>query len=404
MNILFASDVTIARVGSGAERVVFEQATRLAAAGNVVHMLTRLAPDIHRQEREEINGVTEWRYQADPDHPVRFVFETMKNGGRLFRHLQRETGFDHIFFHQPCSACAVLLSGRCGRIKKIYTCHSLWHEEYLSRVPKTDGPAENKYFRVLALARKWVEKRALNGADRIMTLSQYTKEKLQKSQGIKGEKISVVPGGVDLERFRPSDDKVSIRRRLGFPVEAFILFTLRNLEPRMGLAELLDAMKKIVLRSPDIHLVVGGDGPLKSSLVEQAEAAGLNGHVSFTGFIDEAVLPEYYRMADLFILPTLELEGFGLVTLEAMASGTPVLGTPVGGTPEILEEFDAGFLFDDVSGEAMARLIGETCRRLTSDPGAFESLRRKTRAFVEAHYSWDRNINTMMSLSSVSGG
>lgn len=404
MNILFAADVSIARVGSGAERVLFEQATRLAAAGNAVHLLTRLDPHIHRQKKERINDVTEWRYPADPEHPIRFVSGSLKNGGRLFQSLQRDIAFDYLFFHQPLSACVVLFSGKCGHIKKIYTCHSLWHEEYLSRESMTSGLFRKKICRMQALARKWMEKRALNGSDRIIALSRYTMEKLRNSQGITDKKISVIPGGVDLKRFKPADDKTIIRRRMGLPPEAVILFTLRNLEPRMGLSGLLQAMEKIVPQTPNVHLVIGGDGPVKQSLIDQVKRAGLTSQVSFTGFIDEAVLPDYYRMADLFILPTLELEGFGLVTLEAMASGTPVLGTPVGGTQEILKEFDEGFLFDDASGEAMARLILKTIGLLKKDSGVYEALRRKTRAFVEARYSWDRNINDMMAVAAAAGG
>lgn len=403
MNILFVADVSIARVGSGIERVLYEQATRLAAAGHAVHLLTRLDPEIHEQDKETLSGVTEWRYRANRKHPVRFVTDTLKNGGRLFQSLHRDVGFDCLFFHQPLSACAVLFSGTDAHIKKIYTCHSLWPEEYLSRTPLPAGIFKKQFFRIQALARKWMEKRALNGSDRIIALSAYTMEKLRTSHGVPEEKISVIPGGVDLERFRPADDKAVIRRRLDLPAGGVILFTLRNLEPRMGLAALLRAMEKVLQQLPDVHLVIGGDGPLKSSLIEQAERDGLSLRVSFTGFIDEAVLPDYYRMADLFILPTTELEGFGLVTLEAMASGTPVLGTPVGGTQEILEAFDRGFLFDDTSAEAMTRLIREKIGCLIKDPVAFEALRLKTRAFVERRSSWDSNINSMMVVAAATG-
>jgi glycosyltransferase involved in cell wall biosynthesis len=297
---------------------------------------------------------------------------------------------------------AVLFSGRSA-VRKIYVCHSLWHEEYLSRHSGPSGVFSHMALKVMARARKRMEKYALDNAGRIVALSGYTRGKLRDRHGIPYEKISVVPGGVDLDRFRPADDRAALRRKLGLPEKRIVLFTLRNLEPRMGLSELLDAMKIVLRETKNVHLVIGGEGPLKQALARQAETAGLASYVTFTGFIKESDLPDYYRMADLFILPTRDLEGFGLVTLEAMASGTPVLGTPVGGTREILESFDRDLLFDDISEEAMARLIIEKTGCVLKTPGAFEVMRLKARAFVERSYSWDRNIDAMLSLASGGG-
>ncbi len=404
MKILFAADVSIARVGSGAERVLYEQTTRLAASGHEVHLITRWLPDIHKKEAAEISGVTEWRYPADNRYPVRFVADTFKNAGRLFQQLNQDLRFDRLFFHQPLTACAVLSSAKKNTAKKLYTCHSLWHEEYLSRTVMASGLSSRLAVKVQSLIRKRMEKSALKDSDRIIVLSDYTKEKLQLSHRIPGELISIVPGGVDLMRFSPCNDRAAVRQRMGFPADKIILFTLRNLEPRMGLSALLEAMQEVVSKLPEVYLVIGGDGPMRESLIGQVDRAGLNPHVFFTGFIDEATLPDYYLMADLFILPTLELEGFGLVTLEAMASGTPVLGTPVGGTREILESFDSGFLFESTSAKAMARLIDAKCRRLMFDPGVVNGLRRKTRAFVESRYSWDRHIDALMEIAGNADG
>lgn len=402
MNLLFVADASISRVGSGTERVVFEQATRLAAAGHAVHLMTRLVPDIHDQESETIDGATEWRYRADAGHPWRFITDTIYRGGRLFRSLHRDVGFDCVFFHQPLSAMAVLFSGRRG-IRKIYTCHSLWHEEYLSRKSAQSAVSSRLVLEGMARARKTAEKIVLEAADQIVTLSDYTRAKLLASQKIRPGKIAVVPGGVDLDRFRPADDRPALRRKMGLPENRAVLFTLRNLEPRMGLSELLQAMKIVIGRTADVHLVIGGEGPLKPALLAQTERDGLTPHVTFTGFIEENDLPDYYRLADLFILPTRDLEGFGLVTLEAMASGTPVLGTPVGGTLEILEPFDRGLLFDGLSGDAMARLIVEKAGVVLKTPEAFEQLRLKARAFVASRYSWDGNIDALLALASGGG-
>ncbi|MBU0768139.1 MAG: glycosyltransferase family 4 protein [Proteobacteria bacterium] len=100
-------------------------------------------------------------------------------------------------------------------------------------------------------------------------------------------------------------------------------------------------------------------------------------------------------MADFFILPSRGLEGFGLVTLEAMASGVPVLGTPVGGTPEILGKFYSNFLFKDTSADSMADLIAEKYRIIKEHPEKWAKISKRSRKFVEKHYSWDRNIDAL---------
>jgi len=103
-------------------------------------------------------------------------------------------------------------------------------------------------------------------------------------------------------------------------------------------------------------------------------------------------------MADIFILPTIELEGFGLVTLEALASGLPVLGTPVGGTGEILGKMDDKYLFKDTKPESMAALIIETCQQFKTNPQLWEDVSSQCRAFVEANYSWEKNVKSLENL------
>ena len=119
---------------------------------------------------------------------------------------------------------------------------------------------------------------------------------------------------------------------MGLPEDKFILFTVRNLVPRMGLENLISAFEIVQSGRTDLLLIIGGEGPLEPALKEQTRQCGVEEFVRFVGYIPDEDLPSYYQMADLFILPTIELEGFGLVTVEALASGLPVLGTPVGGT------------------------------------------------------------------------
>jgi glycosyltransferase involved in cell wall biosynthesis len=232
----------------------------------------------------------------------------------------------------------------------------------------------------------------LNASDKVVVLSQFTKNRLLSSYGVSSEKIVLNPGGIDFKKFYPANNKIDIRNRLSIPSEKLVLLTVRNLVPRMGLENLLFAVRQAVERVPDIYLVLGGDGPLKNSLTSLSHELQLQDYVKFVGFIPETELPDYYRMADVFVLPTLELEGFGLVTLEALASGVPVLGTPVGGTVEILNKLDPKYLFRDTNPESMASLIVETCQQFKNNPGLWEEVSSQCRLFVQQNYSWDKNI------------
>jgi glycosyltransferase involved in cell wall biosynthesis len=124
----------------------------------------------------------------------------------------------------------------------------------------------------------------------------------------------------------------------------------------------------------------------------------LKDFVKLQGFIPSDELPHYNQAADFFILPTRYLEGFGLVTLEAMACGTPVLGTPVGGTKEILDKFNPAFLFKDTSPESISGLILEKYNYYKKEPEEYKEISRQCRVFAEKNYSWERNISEIEAL------
>lgn len=166
----------------------------------------------------------------------------------------------------------------------------------------------------------------------------------------------------------------------------------------MGLENLIIACSDLIKQRAAINLVIGGDGTLKDDLAALAKSMGVADHIQFPGFIPEALLPSYYQMADLFVLPTRILEGFGLVTLEAMASGLPVLGTPVGGTAEILGKFDSNFLFKGTDPQSMAELILETYQLIKHHPQRWKDISHRCRKFVENNYSWEKNTGAFEQL------
>ena len=246
--------------------------------------------------------------------------------------------------------------------------------------------------------RRMIERFCLKKALKIIVLSHYMKEKLRDVHGISANRIVVNRGGVDLNRFRPPINREALRDKLGFPKGKIHLLSVRNLEPRMGLDNLLQCVRILRKNAARIHLILGGDGIERQHLEKLVREYGLVDAVTMTGFIPSDLLIDYYGASDFFILPTRRLEGFGLVTPESMACGTPVLGTPVGGTKEILSDFNPEFLFRDTSPEAMAEGIQLAIAKYFTPPKKYEELRNRCREYASRKYSWQRHTDQLKSI------
>ena len=197
----------------------------------------------------------------------------------------------------------------------------------------------------------------------ITALSQYTIDCIGKIHGKKlADRVQLIPGWVDTSRFIPADDRQVLKAQLGWPLDIPVLFTLRRLEWRMGLDRLLNASHRLVRQGLKFHLMIGGSGSMRSRLEEQVKTLGLSNTVTFLGKVDDRDLPLAYAACDAFVLPTAQLECFGLIALEALSAGRPVLATPVGAIPEIIRNFDSSWLARSAEPEDIADLL---CKYLT---------------------------------------
>jgi glycosyltransferase involved in cell wall biosynthesis len=150
----------------------------------------------------------------------------------------------------------------------------------------------------------------------------------------------------------------------------------------MGIEQLLRAVQ--ILAPDDIYLAIVGGGLLTDELRRLSSELGVDGRVRFAGQVAEEELPDWYRAADLFVLPTVAYEGFGMVTVEALASGTPVVGTPAGATPELLEPLDPRLVARGSDPGSLAVAIRETLEFIDDD------FRSRCREYAVARFSWDK--------------
>jgi glycosyltransferase involved in cell wall biosynthesis/SAM-dependent methyltransferase len=392
LRILAVADVSPLAVVGGAERTLWEQSRRLARRGHDVRILCRAAgPEPPAQAVRD--GVRIVEFAPERRSPIDFLRSTVVGVRRAAARLLAEQDADLINVYQPLSGYGVLASPIGRRLPSLYSFLSPSPLEYRSRLRMTAHHRAGATGAAGVAALWMAEGACLRRATRIHVMSDFSRALLWRLYRIPADRTVKIPGGVDVERFQPAADRRQVRAGLGLPLDGPLLLTVRNLEARMGLDTLLHAMAGIARHAPEARLLIGGAGSHRAALERQVGELGLDKHITFLGFVPDADLPRYYQAADVFVLPTRELEGFGLVTAEALACGTPVLGTPVGATPELLEPLDATLVFRDATAEGMEADLTAFLDRLARDPADAVRLRERCRRCAESRFGWEHVVD-----------
>jgi glycosyltransferase involved in cell wall biosynthesis len=237
-----------------------------------------------------------------------------------------------------------VVAGRLRRLPLVVHFQGPWAEESVAS-------GETSGWRIPV--KRWVERSVYRRAVAVVVLSEAFKRLLVRDYGVPPWAIEVIPPGVDLARFAPGD-RADARAVLDLSPEAQIVIVVRRLVPRMGLDILIDAWARLQPTLPRAQLVVVGDGPERHQLQELARRSGIGASVRFLGRVDDATLARCYQAADLSVVPTAALEGFGLVVLESLACGTPVVVTDSGGLPEGVAGLDLSLIVPAGDADALA--------------------------------------------------
>ncbi|WP_392530486.1 glycosyltransferase family 4 protein [Nostoc sp. C117] len=236
------------------------------------------------------------------------------------------------------------------------------------------------------LIKHWlIEKNTYNRCDRFIVLSKAFGNILHEKYQIPWSKINVIPGGVDIHWFWPNLSRQQACTELGWPSNRRIIFTSRRLVHRTGVDKLLQALAIIKPRIPDVWLAIAGRGHIQAALQQQATELGLEDNVKFLGFLPDEQLPIAYQAAELTVMPSQSFEGFGLVILESLACGTPVLCTPVGGMPEILTDFSPDLITTSPEVSAIAEKLEQALLGDIPIPS-----REACRHYAVTHYDWNQ--------------
>ena len=355
-------------IEGGLARHVRKLCENLAAQGLDVHVLTR-GLDASLLEEEEMAGVRVHRV-CEPSRPReldRFVtWVEHMNADMLAAgvDLGDRYAFDVVHAHDWLVAGAGDHLARRFSCPLVATIHATEYGRHQGHV--TSHPQSHIHS---------VEHLMANRADRLITCSAYMREHVADIYGLEEARVSVVPNGIDPTELTPVADLDSLRASFAAPGERLVLLVGRLVYEK-GFQLALEALPGLIARLGDVRFLVAGSGTHEAELRAQATALGLDAHGTFLGWIGDDVLHSLYRIADLTVVPSI-YEPFGLVALEAMASGCPCLVSDTGGLREVVPRDDVGLRFRSRDADS----LGAMAERLLTD----EALRARLVAEASEH-------------------
>jgi glycosyltransferase involved in cell wall biosynthesis len=288
---------------------------------------------------------------------------------RSIASLAESRGFDVIAPHFALHVATAL--DRLRGVPMVVHFHGPWAAE-----SQLEGTG-----RVVSALKYRLERLVYRRADRVIVLSEAFRSILVHDYGVPEDRVRVVAGAVSEARFAVDHGRRAARAALGWPQDRPIVLSVRRLAARMGLERLIAAMTEIVRRVPEALLMLAGKGRMEADLRLRVEAAGLQSHVRFLGFVPEADLALAYAAADLHVVPSLALEGFGLSAAEALAAGTPCLVTPVGGLPDVVGGLSADLILPSSRVEDIAAGVADALLGVLKLPST-----EACRAYARAHF------------------
>jgi L-malate glycosyltransferase len=222
-------------------------------------------------------------------------------------------------------------------------------------------------------------------SDAITVNSTYMKLQLESIVPDSSKKIRVIPMGIDFKKFERSSEK-NFKKRYH---ASHLILTVGRLIDWKGTIFLIESMTDVLHHYPDAKLVIVGTGPEEVSLRTKSIKLGLEDAIVFVGNVNSEDLVAYYHSADVFVLPSINKSGrteaLGVVLLEAMASGCPVIGSNVGGIPDIITDGENGFLAPEKNPKAIAEKIV----RLLSDTQLWERIKNGGHQTIQEIFSWE---------------
>jgi phosphatidylinositol alpha-1,6-mannosyltransferase len=237
----------------------------------------------------------------------------------------------------------------------------------------------------------WMMRRIGNGVDHLTYLGEFTRRNIARalSPRAQGAMMKIAPG-IDTEHFAPHQGAAELRKELNLH-EKKVIVSVGRLVHRKGQDTLVESLPEILRSIPNAHILFVGEGPYREYLVKRARELKVSQHITFIGRIQYADLPRHICVGDIFAMPSrsrlagLEVEGLGIVYLEASACGLAVIGGISGGAPDAVLEGETGYAVDGTSASAVAA----AAIKLLSQPELAQNMGARGRQWIIDEWRWD---------------
>lgn len=337
---------------------------------------------------DDVDG---WHFYRTPsksswDWPLLREIALMHQLERRLQAVIEEVHPHVLHVHSPVlNAWPVLRLGKRLGIPVVYEVRAFWEDAAVDHGTTTEGSLRYRLTR-------WFETWALRRANHVFTICEGLRSDIV-ARGIAASKVTVIANAVDIELFEPGGaPDVALKASLGLQGASVIGF-IGSFYAYEGLDLLLDALPKILLKRPDVRVLLVGGGPQDAALQAQVLRMGLADKVVFAGRVPHAQVQRYYDVLDVLVYPRHAMRLTELVTplkpLEAMAQGRVLVASDVGGHKELIRHGQTGMLFKAGSADA----LGEAVVNLLAAPAGWSALRQAGRRFVEEERSWTASVS-----------
>jgi glycosyltransferase involved in cell wall biosynthesis len=378
MNVVILSWEYPPRIIGGLGTHVHQLAVNLARMGVNIHVVTKDAPDapdFEVAEGVQVHRVPLYPPEIPQDEWVPWTLQfNVTLLERAIPIINERIGKVHaLHAHDWLVAYAAIALKHAYRIPLVATIHATEYGRHQGYIP--EGMS-----RIIHQIEWWLTYESV----RTITCSNYMRDEVKRIFELPEDKIAVIPNGIEYEQFHSDADTERIRRQFVEPDSRMIFFVGRLVYEK-GVQTVIEAMPRVLQEFPDLRFLVAGTGPHFRALQVMIDELGLGEKIKLLGFVDAEKLAMFYKCADITVVPSI-YEPFGMVVLEAMVAGCPVIVADTGGLKEIVVHEETGLCFKPGNPESLAGAM----IRVLRDEGLAQRLTSDAQKFIGEKYNWGR--------------